>query len=55
MLGPNGEPWQTIEGFDENGEVQEIQLHNAYSFSDGGGFGPHYINPATGFRYFWGL
>ena len=54
MLGPNGEPWQSIEGFDDSGEVQEIQLHNAHSFPDGGGFGPHYINPATGFHYFWG-
>jgi hypothetical protein len=52
MLGPNGEPWQSIEGFDDSGEVQEIQFHNAHSFPDGGGFGPHYIDPATGFHSF---
>jgi len=47
MLGLNGEPWQTIEGFDDSGEILEIQLHNAHSFPDGGGFWLHYINPAT--------
>jgi hypothetical protein len=53
MLGPKGEPWQIIEGFDGSGDVQEIQLHNAHTFSDGGGFGPHYINPESGFHYFF--
>ena len=53
MLGPHGEPWQHIEGLDDSGEVQQIQLHNGHSFPDGGGFGPHYVNPGTGFHYFW--
>ena len=42
MLGSRGEPWQTIEDFDDPGEVQEIQLHNEHTSPDGGGFGPHY-------------
>jgi hypothetical protein len=50
MLGPSGEPWQTIEGFDESGEVQQIQLHNGHSFDDGTSFGPHYKNPLTKFH-----
>jgi hypothetical protein len=53
MLGPRGEPWQTIEGFDDTGGVRDIELHNAHSFPDGSGFGPHYIDQDTGFHYFW--
>jgi hypothetical protein len=48
MLGPNSEPWQSIEGFDDSGEVQEIQFHNPHSFPDGGGFSPHYIKSGNG-------
>jgi hypothetical protein len=53
MQGPNGEPWQHIFGLDDNGDIQEVQLHNGHDFPDGGGFGPHYINPETGMHYFW--
>jgi Pretoxin HINT domain len=53
MQGPKGEPWQQVEGFDDDGDVQEIQYHNGHSFDDGTSFGPHYKNPVTGFHYFW--
>ena len=39
MQAPRGEPWQTIRGLDDSGNIREIQYHNGHSFDDGTSFG----------------
>jgi hypothetical protein len=55
LLGPNGEPWEEIDAYDDNGELRTIERHaNGHYVADNNTYAlPHDHGP-DGSHFFYG-